>query len=273
VVVEGISVARRVGQTGMYNWLVGTSAVYQLSLGTEWDAPLVLVEETVAGNGSPYDRARAGAILAIYRAYRGVDIEKVVEEAQAAVGDIRDPQLDAFVDVVRSVVGLLTGCFDEAFASALRSYEKWSDFGHFMIPLAVRAALYDGSLEKVREAGRRWDGYPGTGALPRAGRMAAAGAVALLEDRPQEALSSYRASIEHLKLIGADFRAAETALDAVTGLPDEPSVRAWAAEGRTVFERVGAKPYLQMLEQALAGVPSAPLQAAEASSEQAVSSV
>ncbi|HEV8054078.1 MAG TPA: adenylate/guanylate cyclase domain-containing protein, partial [Candidatus Limnocylindrales bacterium] len=129
VVVESVALARKVGQRGIYNWQAGTAAMYQMQLGTDWKAPLVPVEETLAGSASAYDHARAGVFLAVFRTLRGEDLEHVVAQAEADINGVNEPQIDGTLELVRALVGLLTGSYAEAYAAVMRSVDAWSDFG------------------------------------------------------------------------------------------------------------------------------------------------
>ncbi len=255
-VIAGVALARKVGQRGMSNWQVGTMGMYQMVIGEDWHTVQGLLDETLSSAPPPYERARASAIVAMYRALRGDDLNSVVEYAEAAAHGVSEPQIIASLEYVRALVALFTRHLDESHSAALRAHDVWHDFSATVLPIATRAALYAGNLADVRDAARRLDESPSTGSFAQAGRLHAAAAVAALEGRSSDALDRFRASIDLYRAIGMDFKGAEASLDALKALPGEPMAREWAADARPLFERLGAKPYLALLDESLSPSPA-----------------
>ena len=73
----------------------------------------------------------------------------------------------------------------------------------------------------------------------------------LLDGRADEAASSYQDCAHAFKDLGCPFDLALLQLDFVTLAPDHLEARAGADEAREIFERLGAKPFLERLEAAL----------------------
>ena len=73
-----------------------------------------------------------------------------------------------------------------------------------------------------------------------------------LDGRGDEALLGYRDALGHLRAIKVDLDLATATLDAVRLLGANDSTLAAAAEeARVVFDRVGARPYLELLQAAM----------------------
>jgi hypothetical protein len=82
--------------------------------------------------------------------------------------------------------------------------------------------------------------------------MAARAGVAALEGRGDEARAGFQASWQGFRELGMDFLLARTILDAIVVLPPGSSqLRAEVAEARSIFQRVGAQAYLDLLDSAL----------------------
>jgi hypothetical protein len=116
-------------------------------------------------------------------------------------------------------------------------------------PDVMRAT--DASMRDYWIIGRAADGLK---ALARAG-------VAALEDRPDDAVADFARAVEHLDAAGWHFVAAQARVHARRLLPAHPDPDAWAEEARSVFERLGAEPWLRLLEAAgsrEAGTPATP---------------
>ncbi len=118
------------------------------------------------------------------------------------------------------------------------------------------------------ETHRRWPRCSGVSEevadrsrLAEAGRLQARAALAALEGRRADAIAAYQAARSVLAAGGFTLDSALAALDFVFAAgPEVLDARAAAEEARVVFERVGAKAYLERLDAVLAGRPtSSPL--------------
>ena len=80
--------------------------------------------------------------------------------------------------------------------------------------------------------------------------------LAALDGRPREALALYREALRTWRELGAAWDEALCTIDIATLLdPAEPDVQAAAEGGRAILERLGAKPFLDRLEAAMARTP------------------
>ena len=77
--------------------------------------------------------------------------------------------------------------------------------------------------------------------------------IAALEGRPAEALALYRETLNNFRMAKAVYDEAMVGLDMAKLLdPSEPEVAAVVESTRAILERLGAKPYLEQLEEASA---------------------
>ena len=118
--------------------------------------------------------------------------------------------------------------------------------------VVVFAGFRLGDLEAVRqaEAEIREDKQFDNAHI--ATRALAAGMLAGLEGRRQDAVEAFRAGVRYFDLAGWRYWSAHTKSVALTALPGEPAFDGWAQEARLLFESVGAKPDLAWLDEALA---------------------
>ncbi|MEP7378408.1 MAG: adenylate/guanylate cyclase domain-containing protein [Chloroflexota bacterium] len=251
-VYEAIEVARRVGQRSMFNWLVGTCAMYSGSIGRDWDRAIELTEETLASAPNAYDRARALLTRGLLLARRGQELDRLIGAAAEAAQGIADGQITGGMDYVRAEVALVQGHWADAIAASLRAIENWADSHPFALRRGMTAAAISGDLAKAQQIKALMTAYQSGSPTAEAARSESNALVDALEGRADLALNGYRVAMETLKNIGLQFDAGTAVIGALWSLPAEPEVRGWAPFAREVFERVGAAPYLALLDQAVA---------------------
>ena len=262
ILEQGLNLARRVGNRSLSNWAAISRLYAVVSIAEGWDEALAEAEQDLADArahkvASPLDEIRSLSVQALMRVPRGestdamlADLERLAEETTDAFGA-------AALHYLRGDRALLAG--DHALASRemlLASDEP--NIGHVFLAGAARAALWGGDVATAREIADRLEAQPNSSASFTAGRTAVRAGIAALEGRRDEAIAGFRDALARLRAIGEDFELARTGLD--FGLlvgPGEPAARAAAAEARPIFERVGARPYLERLDAAAAGATTA----------------
>jgi tetratricopeptide (TPR) repeat protein len=259
---EGIELARRLGQRGMFNWLVGTNAMFANAVGNDIDPSLALLEESLASSPSDYDRARALMVRGLVLARRGMDLDQLVSIAAAAAEGMSDGQITGGLDYLRAEVALIEGRWDDAYKAALKAVEEWPDAEAIVLQVALLATAYTGRGTDASEIKRVLDALSSDTPFTAASRHWAAAVVHAIEARPAEALAAFRAGFDLYRgALGLMFVAGELVISALRLIPGETEVRGWVPEARETFERVNAAPYLKMLDEALeaAGVSSRPV--------------
>jgi hypothetical protein len=84
-------------------------------------------------------------------------------------------------------------------------------------------------------------------------RMTIRAGLAAMERRPADALGQYREALRGWHDLGLAWDEALTGIDMATLLePSEPEVRSAAESAREILARLGAKPFLQRLDAAMA---------------------
>jgi hypothetical protein len=123
-------------------------------------------------------------------------------------------------------------------------------------------ALWNRDPEGLRGSIANIEATPiGRQAVPRAQTATLVAGLAAMEGRTTEALALYREALRAWEAIDQDWDLAMCGIDMATVLdPSIPDVRAASDRARTIFTRVGAKPYLAKLDALLARRPAAPVQ-------------
>jgi tetratricopeptide (TPR) repeat protein len=255
-VYEGIELARRLGQRSMFNWLVGTCAMYSGAIGRAWDRALGLVEETLTSSPNQYDRARALLTRSLLLARRGEDLDQLVAICAEASEGIHDGQITGGLDYVRAEVAFVQGRLADTHSASVHALDEWKDSAAFVLQTALHAAAISRRLADAQELKRILDGSPSGTPTTIGARTWATAVVDALEGRTQEALRGLRTAYETFSTIGLRYDAATLVLDALRLFPDEAEVAGWAPTARALFEGVGAAPYLRMLDEALAVEPT-----------------
>jgi hypothetical protein len=249
----GIERAVAVGQTNWVFGLYANGASMALQLG-EWD----WVEE--AGRELDLDivETNIGSLWAAVprislRMYRGdiagaaVDIERL----RVAVGERPDPQTVSLLLSLETELQMLQGNTRAAIETATRGLSVTITEQIAERALAGgRAAVWARDAAVVRDMG------PAARA-PHAGRFdearaeaLEAAADALSGDRPS-ARERFDRAVGTMRDVGVSFEVALVQLDRVIVMPDDPAAEDAAAEARAIFERLGARPFLERLDAAL----------------------
>jgi class 3 adenylate cyclase/tetratricopeptide (TPR) repeat protein len=241
----GLTIARRLGIRNTV--LVGNTAFAAFRVG-EWSWALDTVEETLAEDLEPSDRAELLGSVAFLHACVGDPTADLVAEIERLTAGSTDIYQRTDVLWARSLVALAEGRFREA-------HDGWQRLGEeFASPtaLAARAAVWDRDPDNARRDLARFDARGVHGPPVEAERLTIRAGIAALEGRPAEALALYRDALRAWRDLGLAWDEALCGMDMAMLLDSsEPEVRAAAESAREILTRLGAKPFLQRLESAL----------------------
>ena len=264
---EILEVAERIGNEQLYlaalaNWLQGCYAEAR-----DWDTALSMCEEGLrrAGPGAAA-RLQMLTVAAQLRATRGGD----VTDALAEIDTFRiDAHLQWWVDACHAEVALTAGDFGGASRAARASLANIESGNEpELLALAALAALAEHRVEETLAIAEELRTGVFQGARTRAMRLAVEAGALALEGRP-EASDRFSAAIDEFRRLEAGLDVGRWSLTAVSLLPAAPDSSAWADEARSIFESIGAAPYLARLDAAVASgsrtVRAAPSRRAEPS--------
>jgi class 3 adenylate cyclase/tetratricopeptide (TPR) repeat protein len=252
-----VSLARRVGIRSQANW-AAVSRLYAIYLiGEGWEEALAEADQDL-GDARAHsavaalDEIRSLSIQALLRVARGEPSDATLASLETLALQTTDAFGPAAVHVLRGDRALLAGEHAEACRELLAAAVE-PNIGEIFLVRAMRAALWGRDVVTAREIADRLDAHPSSLTSITAARIAARAGIATLEGRLDEAVAGYRDALGRYRAAGEDFELACAGLDFVLLVGgDHPSTREAATEARTIFERAGARPYLERLEAATA---------------------
>ena len=251
LLLEAMELARQIGDRGMFNWVAGTAAVGLYLEGRDWDAHAVITGDALEAATLRYDRLRLRILHGLHETARGLNLDDLRSEVTELVADSTEPDDLFALQMAIGDTALVAGDLDAAYRSAVRASELQTQNPEVPLGLAMRSAIWAHNLERARPIAARIADVPLTGAYGQALRIHTSAAVAALEGRTAEALAGFRDARARLLRLEQHFDLACWVIDATVLLPDEPEVRAWAAEARLLLEELRAQPYVDRLDAAL----------------------
>jgi class 3 adenylate cyclase/predicted ATPase len=256
IVEAALEVARRHGLRRMTTWLSGAPLFFQLRIGHDWDGPLAELQETIR---EAADRPESLGFMRqpeiIMRAFRGEQVGEDEAALHEFVQSSGDPFLRGGAIAIQGVLALNRGELELAHQRFSDALTVSSDNVLALVG-GIRTGFWLGDADRVSAVAERLAELPSSGRTVETIRIWAAAGLAALEGRRDEARAGLFEAISRNREMQLDFVAAAMALDAAILLPGDPDIRSHAEWAREVFSRVGARPFLERLEQALAaGAP------------------
>ncbi|MDQ3870493.1 MAG: hypothetical protein M3301_02610, partial [Chloroflexota bacterium] len=251
---RGLELARRLGyRPWAVNLLGFTAAPCALRAG-EWDWALGELDSSLADDEEGSQRAILSAWAIAFRVVLGEPAEARLGELTHLTRDETDPAIVSAVAAVRGLALLCSGDLDSAHEAFIEAREPNIQAA---LLLAARAAFWSGRPEKAREAAQLADGTGLHGPAINARRETLSAGFAAVEGRSDEAVQLYRQALRAWRELGLPWDEALTAIDMVTLLgPSAPDVVEVAESARQILTRLGARPFVDRLETALAQVPA-----------------
>ena len=244
----------RVGNRSSASWARESGRFFDFVAAVDWDAGMAAAVDPTRDTEAPLDEIRGLYNTASILIARGQPTDAAIARLEQLATEVSDSFAPASLHGILADRAMLDGAFVVAIDEGLRAASVNAQFDLLLLSAVVRAAVWAGDLARATEAHERIVADPATGALAVACRVAAGAGVAELEGRVEDAIGGYRDAIERYRATGADVWAGRSALDLVRLVGGgHPAARQAAAEARAIFERVGAKPYLELLDSALAG--------------------
>ncbi|MEO6059299.1 MAG: adenylate/guanylate cyclase domain-containing protein [Candidatus Limnocylindria bacterium] len=249
----GLALARRVGERSFMLRLMSNIG-YTAFVAGDWDGGLAMLDAGLAEEVEGFHRMALLSNALVIRACRGESVaEGLAELERATVGETDSGPMVSLLDP-RANAALADGRLRDARAAWLHIPELVASLAPISLYQAARAALWDRDLEAVRADLAALDATGVHGRVVEARRATLRAGLAALEGLPTDALVLYRAAFRAWRDLRLPWDEALTAIDMVTLLgPAEPDVAVAAAGAREILVRLGAKPFLDRLDAALAG--------------------
>jgi hypothetical protein len=253
VVRDGVALVRHLGMAGYGGYMLGNAAAFAAQNG-EFEWAIATLEETLADFDQDY---AARFRLAQLRGLQGADVDADFAAVAERVAGSTEIQIQATVDEGMAMVELARGNFQRALELAKRSYERNVAPDSESLPITARAAAWLGEEAALRAVIDLLVSQPGR--LPAAARREAEASMAALQGRRSEAATGFADAIRRWRELGLHVDVAWCALSWVTLLGSaDPAARAAAEEARALFERIGARPLLSLLERAMTAAAAVP---------------
>jgi len=252
---EGVAKARRWGQLFGLRYLLGNAADAATQIG-DWDWVLEQVRDPIWEDAETSERIWLGSIEAEILAARGEPVAERIAELTTLAADFDDPQYHGVAEIAAWAEMLASGRHREVVERG-RASLAWGGQGavDFAPWIVSRAALRLHDADAIREMLAVEEGAR-RGRRQAAHRAAIEGALASVEGRGPEARAHHVEALRLYREMGLWWTLANASLDAIVADALEPAERQRVAdEARTIFERLGAHPYLAQLDAALGGTP------------------
>jgi class 3 adenylate cyclase/tetratricopeptide (TPR) repeat protein len=269
---EGLTLARKVGERlAMLRFM--NNIGYTAFIVGDWDDGLEVLEDGLAEDLGRPDRIAILANALIIRACRGESVADGMAELERTMEGESSLDLLAGVDDLRANLALAEGRLGDARAAWLRMVELIASLAPSDLYQAARPALWERDLASVRGDLAAIDATGVHGRVVEARRATLRAGIAALDGRRAEAVVLYREAIRAWRDLRLQWEEALATLDMATVLgPGEPEVGAAAEAAREIMVRLGAKPFIERLDAAMAGSNAAPSPAARSTEAISVTS-
>ena len=247
--------ALRVGNRSLANWARESARVSTYVLADDWGSAVTeddLQIGVVGGEhpGSPLDEIRRISITGLFLTARGESTDAIHDRLQTLSSQVSDRFAQSSLHGLRSDRALLAADYMLSWDEAMLAAED-DNLATFNLVGAIRAALWSRDLDRARDAADRLDANPASDPSTAADRIAARAGIAALEGRIGDAVVGYGDALTRYRTLGTDMMRALVGLDFVIVVgSDHPATRDAAAESRAIFERVGARRFLDALDAA-----------------------
>ena len=249
--IEGVELARRAGHRGAEVMGLLNGAEFSLFLG-EWGETRAAITELGQRDLPLEQRAFLSCNEAILAAFTGdpEEASACLERGADRLSSAESVGLRATYFKARALVSLATGDIEAAHREAIEavSVDPMGINSPTALAIQARAALWLRVAEGVRAGLAGMKAFRGRWMA--AERLTVEAGLASLEGRVEEAAEAYRGAIEVWRALECTLDLALCELDLVMLLgPDHPDAAA-AKEARDIFTQLGAKPFLERLNQA-----------------------
>jgi tetratricopeptide (TPR) repeat protein len=253
---EGLEIASRQGSKNYGFLMVGNAVSCSLRVG-DWAWAAGLLDEWLTSDVRLAVYLELYADRAVLTTLTGGDATADIAEAERLLAEVTDPQYTSYVHWARSWAALTAGRLDEARTEATTAVDVTPFFAPITLPIAIRAALWEGRLDEARELAERVDASIVRGRAIAVDRITLHAGIASVEGRRTDAVAGYREAIRGWQSLGLGFDEALAGLDlALLLAPTEREMAEAPAiieSTRALLTRLGARPLLARLEAALAG--------------------
>jgi class 3 adenylate cyclase/tetratricopeptide (TPR) repeat protein len=248
---EGYTLAERTGRRGQMHQFVNNIGYTSFLVG-DWDGGLAQLDDMLTQELSISDRVWLGSNALIIRASRGEDVGPALAELDRLAEAHGDPGLRLPVLDARANAWQAAGRTAEARAAWRELAENWSSQAPASYYQSARHGIWTGDIQSLRDDMQALDATGFHGRVVEARRQTLRAAEAALEGRRREAIAGYREALAAWRELRVVWDEAITGIDmAMVFDHGDAEVATFIDATRTILTRLGARPYLELLERAL----------------------
>ena len=252
---EALALARRTGHRDQVIGSVGNYG-YTAFLVGDWDASLAEMDSFLAEDIPARERLIMLNNALIIRTSRGELIADGLAEMER-LGAVMSGEWHLFLSDPLANNEMSQGDLKKASTAFVEIADSDPGQGPEYVYRAARAEIWARDAAATRMLLETWEDLGGVGPVVEARGNAIRAGIAALEGRSAEALISYREALRGFRATSALWDEALTGVEMAMLLdPSEPDVAAEITSARAILERLGAKPYLERLDAAVAAAPS-----------------
>jgi class 3 adenylate cyclase len=254
---EGLEIAARLGSSSYGFMMVGNAFSTALRMG-EWDWASGLLDEWLEREVTGGFFLELYADRAVLRTIRGQDPEPDLAAAAALLPQTEgDTQYTSYLHWARAWQALCAGRLADARREAQGAVDTTAYFLPIALPLAARAALWQGSADVVGDLLDRLDAATARGRAFSLDRVTLRAGLAACEGRRAEAVAGYREALRGWQQLGCAFDECLAVLDMAVLLAPTESEMAEAPvairAARETLLGLGAVPLVARLDDV--GIP------------------
>ena len=248
---RGIATARRMGLRTAFSSLFVNAGSAARRTG-DWDWAIGQLESVDHRQLEPADRAAVQLPVVLLKAARGAIVTEELAHLEADLATIPDLQAVSVAGLARGFVLSVSARYreaaDECFAAkASGTLTTW------LLPVAGRYAVLARDAGRARQAVLELQALGVSGPALAADVETILAGCAALEGAGLEAIAGYRRAMTAWRELGLPWDEALCAIDMATLLdPADPDVANAAVLARATLVRLGAAPFLEQLDVALA---------------------
>jgi tetratricopeptide (TPR) repeat protein len=245
------NLASRFGLRSTYATSLGNAGEAAVVLG-EWDWALTATADVSVEHLEPTDRATILRAREEILAARGESIDALLAEHEQLIGEQSDSQQHSNLIAGSAIGAFAAGRYRDAADAWRRSAELNPTNVSSDLPRAARALLWAGDHAGVRSALVSFEAAEIHGRAVDINRRAIRAALTALDGDRDAAAQEYGAIVPELAEMGLEYERALVVVDMALVLGSEaPVVQAFATDARAIFERLGARPFSEKLEELL----------------------
>jgi class 3 adenylate cyclase/tetratricopeptide (TPR) repeat protein len=244
--------AHRLGRMHFVTTNVQNAGEDALRVG-EWDWAIEQLESLTSDQLSPASRVTQLNSMLMFAALRGQDVSAIANEIEALLAEQSGRMFDQTRDEMRAFTAFSDGDHETA-AEAWRAIARMSALNApIAFPRAARAALWARDRDGAKSDLEAFIATGAHGRASRASRLTIEAGLAALDASVADAIAAYRDALRGWGDLGLPWDEALTGLDMALLLgPAEPDVGRASERARDIFVQLGARPFLERLEAAMA---------------------